>query len=206
MVCIRFILNYAKFFYKNHEQCPKWQTNVNETTFERKITKQSLRTMMSCFALLALSITCGVVFSIPTECDYKLPFLHYVWIQKISSDQIRNLFLACLRASINLAFPIMIIPYIQTVYALQHQRFRIYFLLHHLENIDMDTHNWEELIFSKKYHQNIRQRLTYCIRRHFEILHLAQEIRKQSSIFVLLFSVIGALIIVSSITFLLVVS
>jgi hypothetical protein len=206
MLCICFNLRFAGYFYEHFEQCPKWQTNANEITFARKMTKQSLRTLKFCFALVAFSITSGVVFSIPTESDNKLPFLLYVWIQNISSDQIRNLFLICFRASFILAFPIMLMPYIQTVYALQHQRFRIYFLIDHLENIDVDSHNWKELVFSKKYQQNIRQMLTYCIRRHVEILLLAKEIGRRSRIFVLFFSVIGSLIIVSIFIFLLVVS
>jgi hypothetical protein len=206
MVCICFNLHFAKYFYEHLEQCPKWQTNVTEIIFERKITKQSRRTLKLSFAFLAFSIMCGAVFSIPTECDYKLPFLLFVWIQNISSDQIRNLVLICFRAFFFLAFPIMIMPNIQTVYALQHQRFRINFLLQHLENIDVDSHNWEDLILSKTYDQNIRQRLTYCIRRHVEILLLAKEIGKRSRIFVLLFSVVGSLVIVSSIAFLLTVS
>jgi hypothetical protein len=206
MVCICFNLRFAGYFYEHLEQCPKWQTNVNEIIFEKKITKQSRRTLKLSFAFLAFSIMCGVVLSIPTECDYKLPFLLYVWIQSISSDQIRSIFLICLRAFFFLAFLIMIMPNIQTVYVLQHQRFRINFLLQHLENIDVDSHNWEDIILSKTYHQNIRQRLTYCIRRHVEILLLAKEIGKRSRLFVLLFSVIGSLLIVSNIAFLLMVS
>lgn len=206
LVCIIFILYFVNIIYKVQKSSPQWQPNVDESTFHLKITKSSFKaTVFQLF--LIIECCCGTVINvISSDRDGEIYFM-IGWVEE-NILIMQRIFVSCLRITFVLCALVLPFPCAQLAYVMQHHRFQIYFLLHHLKNINenFNCNNSEELIFNERYQRTIQQRLIFCIRRHTELLILGQRMTSNSGLFIFFFAITGGIVVISILMFVTLVS
>ncbi|XP_015840018.1 uncharacterized protein LOC107398952 [Tribolium castaneum] len=115
----------------------------------------------------------------------------------------QQMFIYCLRITFVVCALILPFPCAQICYILQHHRFQIYFLLHHLNHINSNYEDFNDdyLYCNKNYQITIRQRLVFCIKRHTDLLSLGQRMTPNSGIFIFLFAITGGFVMISILLF-----
>ncbi|KAJ3644141.1 hypothetical protein Zmor_026813 [Zophobas morio] len=205
LVCISFILYYNIILYDLRRVSPKWQFSVAKSIMKKTFCDECF--YLTLFTLILLSLTVGgsIIFIIPTEQEHEIFFL-YDWMGNHFVEG-KSAVIILIKFSLIFLALILQIPYCQIAYSFQQQNFRFYSLIDHLESVNADFEDVSpsDLLFNQIYHQSIQERLEYCIKRHIELLNLFRESLKQSEVIIFLFSVAGALLLISVLLFILLV-
>lgn len=197
-VCISFNLYLITVIYKRVDRNLCWQsTYVNQETINYDISKKSFGTNTYFFAIFLLSCT-SVLYTFVSAYDDKIDF-DIMWIHRYVPSMLQNFLFVPFKIFRLFAGYIVQVPICQMAYLMQHNRYRIIFLLHHIKNINTNYESFqlEKLLFDSSYQKVVKERLIFCINHHIDILTYMKESSKQASVFIFLFSVSGILLFIS---------
>ncbi|XP_044253104.1 uncharacterized protein LOC123004052 [Tribolium madens] len=200
LVCLSFILYYINVMYKSFQKIPLWKFNTAGTAYEKRVKRDALYTKIYVVFIVITGFCAAVLYVIPTEEDHEIFFI-MTWFEDNMLEWADILSLGHRLTFLFVSF-LMQAPCLQICYLLKHGQYQVGIIKVLVENIHFEFENLDEIDFNEKFHDEIRKRLVFCVKRHISLFVTCNAIAKQAGIFVFLFAVTGAMLGVSLMLFL----
>lgn len=193
LVCISYNFYFTTVIYQFDKKFPTWQTNINQAAVDLKISKKSFKAKLFYLTILVLALCGSFLYVVPSSSDDETD-LQLFLVYKQVPHGLQKTLIWVRKISYVLGGYYLQVPICQMAYVMQSNRYRMYFLLHHLKNININYENINihKLAFNINYQKVIKQRLIFCIKRHEEVIVLTKQCCKQAAVFIFLFTVAGS--------------
>ncbi|XP_044253103.1 uncharacterized protein LOC123004051 [Tribolium madens] len=199
LVCLSFILYYRNVTYKSFQKIPLWKFNTAGTTYEKRVKRDALYTKIYVVFIVVTGFCAAVLYVIPTEEDHEIFFI-MTWFEDNMLEWADILSLGHRLTFLFVSF-LMQAPCLQICYLLKHTEYQLGIIKNLLEHIHYGFENLDEIDFNNKFHDEIKRRLIFCLKRHILFISIGKTIIRDGSIFVFLFAVTGAMLGVSLMLF-----